>query len=46
MPYRGKPNSPALAALTVRCLAEVKQVAVEDTCALITATGERVFGPW
>jgi TatD DNase family protein len=46
MPYRGKPNSPAMVAHTVRCLASVKQTSVEDMCALLTATGERVFGPW
>jgi TatD DNase family protein len=46
MPYRGKPNTPAMAAHTVRCLAEVKQLAVADVCALVTATGARMFGPW
>jgi TatD DNase family protein len=46
MPYRGKPNSPAMAAHTLRCLAEVKQVDTALLCELVTATGERVFGPW
>jgi TatD DNase family protein len=46
MPYRGKPNTPAMVAHTVRCLAEVKQLAVADVCALVTVTGERMFGPW
>jgi TatD DNase family protein len=46
MPYRGKPNTPAMVAHTVRCLADVKQISVEDMCALVTATGERMFGPW
>ena len=46
MPHRGKPNTPAMVAHTVRCLAEVKQLAVADVCALVTATGARVFGPW
>ncbi len=46
MPYRGRPNTPAMTAHTVRCLAEVKQVSVADMCALVTATGERMFGPW
>jgi TatD DNase family protein len=46
MPYRGKPNSPAMVAHTVRCLADVRQISVEDMCALVTATGERMFGPW
>jgi len=46
MPYRGRPNTPAMVAHTVRCLADVKQVAVADMCAQVTATGERMFGPW
>jgi len=46
MPYRGKPNTPAMVAHTVRCLAEVKQLAVADMCAAVTATGARMFGPW
>jgi TatD DNase family protein len=46
MPHRGKPNTPAMVAHTVRCLAGVKQVGVADMCELVTATGERMFGPW
>ncbi len=46
VPHRGKPNTPAMVAHTVRCLADVKQTGVDDLCALLTATGERVFGPW
>jgi TatD DNase family protein len=46
VPHRGKPNSPAMAAHTLRCIAEVKQLDVAELCAVITATGERVFGPW
>jgi TatD DNase family protein len=46
VPHRGKPNTPAMAAHTVRCLAEVKQLAVADMCASVTATGARMFGPW
>ena len=46
MPHRGKPNTPAMVAHTLRCLADVKQIGVEDMCALVTATGERVFGSW
>jgi len=46
VPYRGKPNTPAMAALTVRCLAEVKELPVAEMCALVTATGARMFGPW
>jgi TatD DNase family protein len=46
VPHRGRPNTPAMVAHTVRCLAEVKQVGIADMCALVTATGERMFGPW
>jgi TatD DNase family protein len=46
VPNRGRPNSPAMVAYTLRALAEVKQIGVADLCASVTATGERVFGPW
>ena len=46
VPHRGKPNSPALAACTARRLAEVKNMDLAELCALVTATGERIFGPW
>jgi TatD DNase family protein len=46
MPHRGRPNTPAMVAHTVRCLAGVKQADVADMCALVMATGERMFGPW
>jgi TatD DNase family protein len=46
VPHRGKPNTPAMVAHTVRCLAGVKQIGVADMCGLVTATGERMFGPW
>jgi TatD DNase family protein len=42
MPYRGRPNASYLIPLTVRAIAEVKGVAVDE----VSATGERVFGPW
>ena len=46
VPFRGKPNSPALAAYTVRRLAEVKNMDLAELCAQLMATGERIFGPW
>ena len=46
VPYRGRPNSPALMAHTVRALADIKQIGVADLCAQLTATSERMFGPW
>jgi TatD DNase family protein len=46
VPNRGRPNSPAMVAHTLRAIAEVKQMDVAKLCAAVTATGERVFGPW
>lgn len=46
VPYRGKPNAPWLAALTLRKLAEVKGMDTAELCGLVTRTAERVFGPW
>ncbi|MDT5035376.1 MAG: TatD DNase family protein, partial [Micromonosporaceae bacterium] len=45
-PYRGRPNASYLIPLTVRALAEVTKVDLDELCAGISATGERVFGPW
>jgi len=46
VPNRGRPNSPAMAAYTLRFLAEVKGVDLAILCDTVTATAERVFGPW
>ncbi len=46
VPNRGKPNSPAMAAYTLRRVAEVKDMDVADLCDAVTATAARVFGPW
>jgi TatD DNase family protein len=46
VPWRGKPNSPALAAYTARFLAQVKNMDVAELCDQVTATGERLYGPW
>ncbi len=45
-PNRGRSNAPAQVAHTVRALAAVKQLDVAKLCAVMGATGERVFGPW
>ena len=45
-PNRGKSNAPAQVAHTVRALAAAKQMDVAKLCAVIEATGERIFGPW
>jgi TatD DNase family protein len=44
VPYRGRPNAPAMAAYTLRAIAEVKQTDLAGLCTAVTATGERVFG--
>jgi TatD DNase family protein len=45
-PYRGRPNASYLIPLTVRMLADAMDVDLGKLCAAISATGERVFGPW
>jgi TatD DNase family protein len=46
VPHRGKQNASYLIPLTVRHMAEVKELDVAELCAAISATGERLFGPW
>jgi TatD DNase family protein len=46
VPNRGRPNEPAQAAYTLRCLAEVQGLDLADLCDTVTATAERTFGPW
>jgi TatD DNase family protein len=46
VPYRGKPNEPALVAHTVRALAGIKQIPVAEMCDQLMATGQRMFGAW
>ena len=46
VPYRGRPNASRLVPHTVRALAEVTGTDLAELCASLTATGERVFGPW
>ena len=43
IPHRGKPNSPAMTAYTIRFLAELKNLEVSDFCAILQSTGARVF---
>jgi TatD DNase family protein len=43
VPNRGKPNSPAMTAWTIRFLAELKALPVEAMCERMTATAGRVF---
>ena len=46
MPHRGRPNASRLVPLTVRALSEVTGVELEELCATLTKTAERVFGKW
>ena len=43
VPNRGKPNSPAMTAWTIRFLADLKGLPVERMCEHITTTAARVF---
>ena len=43
VPHRGKPNSPAMTAHTIRALAALKDMDVADLCAHLQSTGTRVF---
>ena len=44
VPHRGKPNSPAMTAYTIRYLAGLKNLDTEGFCAILQSTGSRVFG--
>jgi TatD DNase family protein len=44
VPHRGKPNSPAMTAHTIRFLAALKNLDISDFCADLQVTGTRVFG--
>ena len=46
VPNRGKSNAPAQVAHTIRALAAIKELDVTGLCAILDATGQRVFGPW
>ena len=46
MPFRGRPNASYLIPLTVRGLAAATGADLDELCAAISATGDRVFGPW
>ncbi len=44
MPFRGRPNSPYLVPLTVRCLASTKDIELDRLCEALADNGRRVFG--
>lgn len=45
-PHRGRTNAPYLLPLTVRAMAATLAVAVPTLCETLSATSERVYGPW
>jgi TatD DNase family protein len=45
-PLRGRPNSSRLVPHTVRALAAVTGIELDQLCAALTANAERVFGSW
>ncbi|MBN1174168.1 MAG: TatD family hydrolase [Micromonosporaceae bacterium] len=46
VPHRGKPNASYCIPVTVRAMAEIKGLPVEDLCERLSETSERVFGGW
>jgi len=44
MPYRGKRNEPAWVRHTAECLAEVKEISLEELAEATTANALRIFG--
>jgi TatD DNase family protein len=46
VPHRGRPNASYLIPLTMRVLAETTGTGLDELCAAISATAERVLGPW
>ncbi|SKC38073.1 TatD family hydrolase [Krasilnikoviella flava] len=45
-PYRGQPNAPYVAAHTVRAIADVLELPLDEVCRTISATSDRVYGAW
>ena len=46
MPYRGRPNSPAMIPYTLRAMAQVRGVDEAELAATVAANAERIFGLW
>jgi TatD DNase family protein len=46
MPYRGRPNASYLIPLTLRLMAEVKALPVDELAAAVAANTEAAFDPW
>ena len=46
VPHRGRPNASYLIPLTMRALAETTGTDLDELCAAISATADRILGPW
>ena len=46
MPYRGRPNSPAMIPYTLRAMAQVRGVDEDELAATVAANAERIFALW
>lgn len=45
-PFRGRPNAPYLVPVTLRTIAAVHDVDLATVCDTVSATSERLYGPW
>ncbi len=45
-PYRGRPNGPYLLPYTVREIARVRDISVNEVAQATSATSEALYGPW
>jgi len=45
-PHRGAPNAPYLIPLTMAAIAQVHQVDLGVACEAVSASSERLYGPW
>lgn len=45
-PYRGRPNAPYVMPITVRAIADQLGLAVDETCRVLTANTDAVYGTW
>ena len=46
MPYRGRPNSPAMIPYTLRAMAQVRGLDEDELAATVAANAERIFALW
>ncbi len=45
-PFRGRPNAPSLVPVTVRGMAQARDIGLETLCRALAATSETVYGTW